>query len=98
MHGLGKDPLSAPEEARAIIQEWIGAWRTDGLGPFTIETAATIRQEVGQAGFMFFYTCGWRTSFFAKAVTYCYFVLGWAILLARWRPGFTCDALSSLGH
>ncbi len=22
MHGLGKDPVSAPEEARAIIQEW----------------------------------------------------------------------------
>lgn len=39
MHGLGKDPVSAPEEARAIIEEWIGAWRTDGLGPFIIETA-----------------------------------------------------------
>jgi hypothetical protein len=25
MRGLGKDPVSAPEEARAIIQEWIGA-------------------------------------------------------------------------
>ena len=50
MHGLGKEPVSAPEEARAIIQEWIGAWRTDGIGPFIIETAATNRQVVGQAG------------------------------------------------
>jgi RimJ/RimL family protein N-acetyltransferase len=30
MHGLGKEPVSAREEARAIIQGWIGAWRTDG--------------------------------------------------------------------
>ena len=59
MHGLGKDPVSAPEEARTIIQEWIGAWRTDGLGPFIIETAATNRQVVGQAGLMIFDTRGW---------------------------------------
>jgi len=49
MHGLGKEPVSAPEEARAIIQRWIGAWTTDGLGPFMIETAATNPQVVGQA-------------------------------------------------
>ena len=47
MHGLGKEPVSAAEEARAIIEEWIGGWRTDGLGAFIIETAATDQQVVG---------------------------------------------------
>lgn len=52
MYGLGKEPVSAAEEARAVIEEWIGGWRTDGLGPFIIQTAATDRQVVGQAGLM----------------------------------------------
>ena len=67
MHGLGKEPVSAPQEARAIIQERIGAWRTDGLGPFVIETAATSRQVVSQAGLMIFDTRGWAPSTWANA-------------------------------
>jgi RimJ/RimL family protein N-acetyltransferase len=49
MHGLGKEPVSGPEQARAIVEEWIAAWRTDALGPFIIETAATNRRVVGEA-------------------------------------------------
>jgi len=79
MHGLGKEPLSAPEEARAIIQEWIGAWRTDGLGPFIIETAATNRQVVGQAGLMIFDTRGWAPSTWANAGSHGQPELGWAL-------------------
>ena len=48
MHGLGKEPVSAPEEARAMIDGWLGAWRRDRLGPFIIEAAATNREVVGQ--------------------------------------------------
>src|SRR5439155_4680431 len=40
MRGLGKEPVSAVEEVRAMIEEgMIGGWRTDGLGPFILETA-----------------------------------------------------------
>ena len=83
MHGLGKEPVSAPEEARAIIQEWIGAWGTDGLGPFIIETAATNRQLVGQAGLMIFDTRGWMPSTWANAGTHGQAELGWALIRAH---------------
>ena len=44
MQGLGKEPVSAVEEVRAMIEEeMIGGWTTDGLGPFILETAATCR-------------------------------------------------------
>src|SRR5512132_1274871 len=44
MQGVGKRPVSAVEEARAMIEEgMIGGWRTDGLGAFILETAATDR-------------------------------------------------------
>jgi RimJ/RimL family protein N-acetyltransferase len=43
MYGLGKERVSAPEEAEGIIEEWIAAWRTDALGPFIVETAASTR-------------------------------------------------------
>ena len=58
MQGLGKEPVSALEEARAMIEAGIDGWRTDGLGPFIFETAATDRQVVGQAGLMIFDTRG----------------------------------------
>src|SRR5205814_8735643 len=55
MKGLGKEPVSAVEEVRAMIEEgMIGGWRTDGLGPFILETVANDRQVVGQAGLMIF--------------------------------------------
>jgi hypothetical protein len=63
MQGLGKEPVSAVEEVRAMIEgEMIGGWRTDGLGPFILETAATDRQVVGQAGLMIFDTRDWTPS------------------------------------
>ena len=74
---------SAPEEARAIIQKWIGAWRTDGLGPFIIETAATNRQVVGQAGLMIFDTRGWTPSTWADAGSHGQPELGWALMRAH---------------
>jgi RimJ/RimL family protein N-acetyltransferase len=69
MRGLNKDPVSAVEEARALIEAGIGGWRTDGLGPFIVETAATDRQVVGQAGLMIFDTRGWTPSTCSRGVS-----------------------------
>jgi RimJ/RimL family protein N-acetyltransferase len=66
MHGLGKEPVLAREQARAIVEEWITAWRTDALGPFIFETA-TNRRVVGQAGLMIFDTRGWTPSTWGTA-------------------------------
>ena len=96
MHGLGKEPVPAPKEARAIIQEWIGAWRTDGLGPFIIETAATNRQVVGQAGLMIFDTRGWTPSTWANAGSHAQPKLGWGLDTGALGPRI-CDR-SSRGH
>ena len=96
MHGLGKEPVSAPEEARAIIQEWIDAWRRDGLGPFVIETAATNRQVVGQAGLMIFDTRGWTPSTWADAGSHAQPELGWALMRAHWGHGYATEAAAGI--
>jgi RimJ/RimL family protein N-acetyltransferase len=92
MHGLGKEPVSAPEQARAIIEEWIAAWRTDALGPFIIETAATNRLVVGQAGLMIFDTRGWTPSTWANAGSHAQPELGWALIQAHWGRGYATEA------
>ena len=96
MRGLGKEPASAPEEARAIIQRWIGAWRTEGLGPFVIETAAASRQVVGQAGLMIFDTRGWTPSTRAHAGSHGQPELGWALIRAHWGHGYATEAAAAI--
>ena len=96
MHGLGKEPISAPEEARVIIEAWIGAWRTDALGPFIIETAATNQQVVGQAGLMIFDTRGWTPSTWANAGSHAQPELGWALIRAHWGRGYATEAAAAI--
>jgi RimJ/RimL family protein N-acetyltransferase len=94
MHGLGKAPVSAPEQARAIVEEWIAGWRTDALGPFIIETAA--RQLVGQAGLMIFDTRGWTPSTWANAGSHAQPELGWALIPAHWGHGYATEAAAAI--
>jgi RimJ/RimL family protein N-acetyltransferase len=67
MHGLNRPPISAVEEARAMIEEAVRGWEVEGIGPFILETAATDRQVVGQAGLMIFDTRSWTPSTRADA-------------------------------
>ena len=67
MGGLNREPVSAVEQARAVIEEGMGGWRTDGLGPFILQTRGTDRRVVGQAGLMIFDTRGWTPSTWAQA-------------------------------
>ena len=96
MHGLGKEPVSAPVQGRAIVEEWIAAWRTDALGPFIIETAATDRQVVGQAGLMIFDTRGWTPSTWADAGSHAQPELGWALMRAHWGHGYATEAAAAI--
>jgi RimJ/RimL family protein N-acetyltransferase len=96
MQGLGKDPVSALEEARAMIEAGIGGWRTDGLGPFILETAASDRQVVGQAGLMIFDTRGWTPSTWAKAGSHAQPELGWALIRAHWGYGYATEAAAAI--
>jgi hypothetical protein len=50
-----------------MIEEGMGGWRTDGLGPFILQTRGTERRVVGQAGLMIFDTRGWTPSTWAQA-------------------------------
>ena len=96
MHDLGKEPVSALEEARARIEEGIGGWRTDGLGPFILETAATDRRVVGQAGLMIFDTRGWTPSNWANAGSHAQPELGWALIRAHWGHGYATEAAAAI--
>jgi RimJ/RimL family protein N-acetyltransferase len=96
MHGLGKEPVSALGEARAMIEEGIGGWRTDGLGPFILETAAADRRVVGQAGLMIFDTRGWTPSTWANAGSHAQPELGWALIRAHWGHGYATEAAAAI--
>jgi RimJ/RimL family protein N-acetyltransferase len=96
MHELGKEPVSALEEARARIEEGIGGWRTDGLGPFILETAAADRRVVGQAGLMIFDTRGWTPSSWANAGSHAQPELGWALIRAHWGHGYATEAAAAI--
>ena len=97
MHGLGKEPVSAVEEARELIEEgMIGAWRTDGLGPFILETTATGRRLVGQAGLMIFDTRDWTPSTWAKVGSHGQPELGWALTRAYWGHGYATEAAAAI--
>ena len=96
MHGLGKEPVSGLEETRAMIEAGIGGWRTDGLGPFILETATTDRQVVGQAGLMIFDTRGWTPSTWANAGSHAQPELGWALIRAHWGYGYATEAATAI--
>jgi RimJ/RimL family protein N-acetyltransferase len=97
MQGLGREPVSAVEEVRAMIEEgMLGGWRTDGLGPFVLETAGPDRQVVGQAGLMIFDTRDWTPSTWAKAGIHAQPELGWALARAHWGHGYATEAAAAI--
>ena len=96
MQGLGKEPVSAVEEVGAIIEGMIGGWRTDGLGAFVLETAATDRQVVGQAGLMIFDTRDWTPSTWTKAGSHAQPELGWALTRTHWGHGYATEAAAAI--
>jgi RimJ/RimL family protein N-acetyltransferase len=96
MGGLNREPVSAVEEARALIDEGIGGWRTDGLGPFVLQTKGSDRRVVGQAGLMIFDTRGWTPSTFARAGSHAQPELGWALIRAHWGNGYATEAAAAI--
>jgi len=96
MQGLGRPPVSAVEEARAMIEVGVGGWRTDGLGPFMLETTAVEPQVVGQAGLMIFDTRGWTPSTWLEARSHAQPELGWALMRAHWGQGYATEAAAAI--
>jgi RimJ/RimL family protein N-acetyltransferase len=95
MDGLGMTPVSALEEAGAMIDGWINGWRTDGIGPFVFVNPAT-HQVVGQAGLMVFDTRGWTPSSWANAGRHAQPELGWALIRAHWGQGYATEAAAAI--
>jgi RimJ/RimL family protein N-acetyltransferase len=96
MGGLNREPVSAVEDARAMIEEGMGGWRTDGLGPFILQTSGTDRRVVGQAGLMIFDTRGWTPSTWAQAGSHAQPELGWALIRAHWGHGYATEAAAAI--
>jgi RimJ/RimL family protein N-acetyltransferase len=96
MYGLGKEPVSALGEVRAMIEEAIVGWTTDGLGPFVLETDASDRQVVGQAGLMIFDRRDWTPSSWASAGRHAQPELGWALIRAYWGNGYATEAAAAI--
>ena len=96
MGGLNREPVSAVEHARALIEEGMGGWRTDGLGPFILQTTGTDRRVVGQAGLMIFDTRGWTPSTWAQAGSHAQAELGWALIRAQWGHGYATEAAAAI--
>jgi RimJ/RimL family protein N-acetyltransferase len=96
MQGLSREPVSAVEEVRTLIEEMIDSWRTERLGPFVLETTATDRQVVGQAGLMIFDTRDWTPSTWEEAGSHAQPELGWSLLRAYWGHGYATEAAAAI--
>jgi RimJ/RimL family protein N-acetyltransferase len=96
MEGLNREPVSAVEHVRAMIEEGVGGWRSDGLGPFILQTRGTDRRVVGQAGLMIFDTRGWTPSTWAQAGSHAQPELGWALIRAHWGHGYATEAAAAI--
>jgi RimJ/RimL family protein N-acetyltransferase len=96
MGGLNRQPVSAVEGARAMIEEGRGGWSTDGLGPFILQTMGTDGRVVGQAGLMIFDTRGWTPSTWAQAGGHAQPELGWALIRAHWGHGYATEAATAI--
>jgi RimJ/RimL family protein N-acetyltransferase len=95
MHGLNREPVCGVDQTRAMIERGMDGWRTDGLGPFILETA-TGRRMVGQAGLMIFDTRGWTPSTWASAGRHAQPELGWALIRAQWGFGYATEAAAAI--
>ena len=95
MHGLNREPVSELDQTRAVIEGGVDGWRTDGLGPFILETA-TERRMVGQAGLMIFDTRGWTPSTWTSAGSHAQPELGWALIRAHWGFGYATEAAAAI--
>jgi RimJ/RimL family protein N-acetyltransferase len=97
MQALGKEPVLAVEDVQAMIEGgMIGGWRTDGLGPFVLETTGSDRHVVGQAGLMIFDTRTWTPSTFRQAGSHAQPELGWALIQAHWGHGYATEAVAAI--
>ena len=96
MSALGKEPVSAPTEGEPMIESGIRSWRTDGIGPFIIETRGTNPAVVGQAGLMIFDTRDWTPSTWAEAGSHAQPELGWALIRAHWGRGYATEAAAAI--
>ena len=95
MHGLNREPVSELDETRAMIEGGMDGWRTDGLGPFILETAID-RRMVGQAGLMIFDTRDWTPSTWTSAGSHAQPELGWALIRAHWGFGYATEAAAAI--
>ena len=95
MGGLHREPASGLDDSRAIIEGGIGGWRTDGLGPFVLETADS-RRVVGWAGVMIFDTRRWTPSTWASAGPHAQPELGWALMRSQWGFGYATEAAAAI--
>jgi RimJ/RimL family protein N-acetyltransferase len=98
MHGLNKEPVSAFEEARAMTEEGLDGWRTEGLGPFILETVTSDPQVVGLAGLMIFDRRDWTPSTWANARRHAQPELGWALIRPHWGHGYATEAAVAIRH
>ena len=95
MHGLNREPVAELDQTRAMIEGGMDGWRTDGLGPFILETAID-RRMVGQAGLMIFDTRDWTPSTWTSAGSHAQPELGWALIRGHWGFGYATEAAAAI--
>src|SRR3954464_14959472 len=78
MHGLNRESVSDLDGTREMIEGGLDDWRSEGVGPFVLETASD-RRVVGWAGVMIFDTRGWTPSTWTRAGTHAQPELGWGL-------------------
>jgi RimJ/RimL family protein N-acetyltransferase len=94
MGGLGREPLTSLQDARAMIEGGVRAWEAEGLGPFVLETAAG--RVVGRAGVMLFDRRDWTPSTWAAAGDHAQPELGWSLARMHWGQGYATEGAAAI--
>ena len=94
MHGLNREPVVDLDGTRAVIESGLDGWRSDGVGPFILETVD--RRVVGWAGVMIFDRRDWTPSSWATAGLHAQPELGWALMRTHWGCGYATEAAAAI--
>src|SRR5579872_7320028 len=95
MHGLNRESVSDLDSTRAMIEGGLDGWRSDGVGPFILETAVD-RRRVGWAGVMIFDKRGRTPSTWTTAGIHAQPELGWALMRTDWGCGYATEAAAAI--
>jgi RimJ/RimL family protein N-acetyltransferase len=89
------EPTDDPAVAAEAVERWLGRWRVDGFGYFTIDRKSD-GAAVGRIGLLVWDTRIWQSSTLAETGEHGQVELGWSLARAHWGNGYATEAAGAV--